>query len=81
MRFLKKGVMIVGDKVLPLVDVVPEFDIDSQTLVKDGFEVLDDKVVAKYSVHDMEKPQSETKGLEDRLNFAEETLLQIMMEG
>ncbi len=33
---------------LPLEDVEPEYDMETQYLVQDGYEILEDKVIKKY---------------------------------
>ena len=38
---------------LPLEDIQPLFDINTQYLVNDGYEVLEDKVIRKYRIVDI----------------------------
>ena len=38
---------------LPLEDIKPEYDEETQYLVNDGYEILEDKVVKKYKVEDI----------------------------
>ena len=33
---------------IPLEDMVPEYDEETQYLVNDGYEILEDKVIKKY---------------------------------
>ncbi len=42
---------------LPLEDVKPEYDVETQYLVNDGYEILEDKVIKKYSIVDIPEPQ------------------------
>lgn len=38
---------------LPLEDNPPEYDIETQYLVNDGYEILEDKVIKKYRIEDI----------------------------
>ena len=38
---------------LPLEDNPPEYDIETQYLVQDGYEILEDKVIKKYRIEDI----------------------------
>ena len=38
---------------LPLEDVKPEYDEETQYLVQDGYEILEDKVIKKYRIEDI----------------------------
>ena len=44
---------------LPLEDIKPEYDVETQYLSNDGYEILEDKVVKKYIVKDipLEEPE------------------------
>ena len=42
---------------LPLDDNPPEYDEEIQYLVNDGYEILEDKVIKKYSILDIPEPQ------------------------
>jgi len=42
---------------LPLEDIKPEYDIETQYLVQDGYEILEDKVIKKYKVENIPRPQ------------------------
>ena len=42
---------------LPLEDIKPEYDEETQYLVNDGYEILEDKVVKKYKVENIPEPQ------------------------
>ena len=63
---------------LPLEDTPPEHDEETQYLVQDGYEILEDKVIKKYNIVDIPEPQPnkeelKTKELEQAI--AELTLL------
>ncbi len=38
---------------LPLEDVEPEYDMETQYLVQDGYEILEDKVIRKYRIEEI----------------------------
>lgn len=38
---------------LPLEDIQPEYDEETQYLVQDGYEVLEDKVIKKYRIEEI----------------------------
>lgn len=38
---------------LPLEDIQPEYDIGTQYLINDGYDILENKVVVKYKVEDI----------------------------
>lgn len=42
---------------LPLEDNQPEYDIETQYLVNDGYEILEDKVIKKYRIENIPRPQ------------------------
>jgi len=44
---------------LPLEDIQPEYDVKTQYLANDGYEILEDKVIKKYIVKDipLEEPE------------------------
>lgn len=42
---------------LPLEDNLPEYDIETQYLVNDGYEILEDKVITKYKLEDIPKSE------------------------
>jgi hypothetical protein len=42
---------------LPLEDIEPEYNPNTQYLVNDGYEILEDKVIKKYRVEDMPEPE------------------------
>ena len=42
---------------LPLEDNPPEYDSETQYIVNDGYEILEDKVVKKYRIEDIPEPE------------------------
>jgi hypothetical protein len=42
---------------LPLEDIQPEYDENTQYLTSDGYEILEDKIVKKYKVENIPRPQ------------------------
>jgi hypothetical protein len=42
---------------LPLEDIQPEYDENTQYLTSDGYEILEDKVIKKYKVENIPRPQ------------------------
>ena len=42
---------------LPLEDNPPEYDMETQYLVNDGYEILEDKVIKKYRIEEIPEPQ------------------------
>jgi len=48
---------------LPLEDVEPEYDEETQYLVNDGHEILEDKVIKKYKIEDISE-REEPRDLE-----------------
>lgn len=48
---------------LPLEDSPPEYDIETQYLVTDGYEILEDKVIKKYRIEEISE-REEPRDLE-----------------
>lgn len=44
---------LIDEGWLPLEDIQPEINIDTQYLVRDGYEILAEKVVIKYRIEDI----------------------------
>ena len=42
---------------LPLEDNPPEYDMETQYLTNDGYEILEDKIVKKHKVENIPRPQ------------------------
>lgn len=38
---------------LPLEDIQPEYDVETQYLANDGYEILEDKVIKKYRIEEI----------------------------
>ena len=38
---------------LPLEDIKPDYDIETQYLMNDGYEILEDKVIKKYRIEEI----------------------------
>jgi hypothetical protein len=49
--------ILLNEGWLPLEDIPPEYDMETQYLVNDGYEILDDKVIKKYKVENIPRPQ------------------------
>ena len=41
---------------LPLEDIQPEYDEETQYLANDGYEILEDKVIKKYRIEEIPEP-------------------------
>ena len=48
---------------LPLEDIPPEYDEETQYLTPDGYEILEDKVIKKYRIEDIPE-EEEPRDLE-----------------
>ena len=48
---------------LPLEDNPPEYDVETQYLVQDGYEILEDKVIKKYRIEEISE-REEPRDLE-----------------
>ena len=63
---------------LPLEDIQPEYDVEIQYLINDGYEILEDKVIKKYKVEDIpeqiEPEPSEIDVLNNRISELELTI-------
>jgi hypothetical protein len=51
---------------LPLEDVEPEYDEETQYLVNDGYEILEDKVIKKYRIEEIPE-REEPRDLETEI--------------
>ena len=51
---------------LPLEDVKPEYDEETQYLANDGYEILEDKVIKKYKIEDISE-RKEPRNLEQEI--------------
>lgn len=67
---------------LPLEDITPKYNNETQYLIHDGYKVFEDKVVKLYVVKDIPEPEpDELVALKERLNATELALIELMMEG
>ena len=51
---------------LPLEDIKPDYDEETQYLVQEGYEVLEDKVIKKYRIEDIPE-REEPRDLEQEI--------------
>ena len=51
---------------LPLEDIKPEYDDETQYLVNDGYEILEDKVIKKYRIEEIPE-REEPRDLEQEI--------------
>ena len=69
---------------LPLEDNPPEYNEETQYLIQDGYEILEDKVIKKYRIENIPEPTEPEPSEIDILNnrIAElESTLDIMLGG
>jgi len=63
---------------LPLEDIPPIYDEETEYLVDDGYEILEDKVIKKYKIEDIPEPTepepNEIEILNDRIQELETTI-------
>jgi hypothetical protein len=68
---------------LPLEDIPPEYDMETQYLASDGYEILEDRVIKKYRIEEIperEEPrdlESETEELKAKVALLEAKLAKI----
>ena len=69
---------------LPLEDILPEYDEETEYLANDGYEILEDKVIKKYKVEDIPEPTppepSEIDILKTEITELNQTI-DIMLDG
>lgn len=65
---------------LPMEDNPPSYDQETQYILHDGYEILEDKVIRKYRVEDIHEPEPVTHdpSLEER-NRADIDYISIML--
>ena len=51
---------------LPLEDIKPEYDVETQYLIQDGYEILEDKVTRKYRIEEIPE-REEPRDLEQEI--------------
>ena len=75
---------------LPLEDNPPEYNPETQYLIFDGYEILEDKVVKKYRIEDIPEPEPippsevdllkiQNQALIDRTDFLEDVITEIIL--
>ena len=57
---------LIDEGWLPLEDIPPEYDEETQYLVNDGYEILEDKVIKKYKIEDISE-REEPRNLETEI--------------
>ncbi len=63
---------------LPLEDNPPEYDQETQYLVNDGYEILEDKVIKKYRIEEI--PEREPNTLEQLTNYILDVDMRLTMK-
>ena len=63
---------------LPLEDNPPEHDEETQYLVQDGYEILEDKVIKKYRIVDIPEPQPDE--LQELSNYILDVDMRLTMQ-
>lgn len=58
---------------LPLEDVEPEYDGETQYLANDGYEILEDKVIKKYRIEEISE-REEPRDLEAEIDELRQTV-------
>ena len=58
---------------LPLEDNSPEYDRETQYLINDGYEILEDKVIKKYRIEDIPE-REEPRDLEQEIEELKEII-------
>ena len=72
---------------LPLEDIKPEYDEETQYLINEGYEILEDKAIKKYRVEDIPEPiepiepePSEMDILNERLDMQDMVIEEILFD-
>lgn len=58
---------------LPLEDSPPEYDMETQYLANDGYEILEDKVIKKYRIEEISE-REEPRDLEAEIDELRQTI-------
>ena len=58
---------------LPLEDNPPEYDMETQYLVQDGYEIFEDKVIKKYRIEEIPE-REEPRDLEQEIEELRQTI-------
>lgn len=60
---------------LPLEDIQPEYDNETQYLAFDGYEILEDKVIKKYKIENIPEPEEPIPSEIDLLKVQNQALI------
>ena len=63
---------------LPLEDVKPEYDEETQYLASDGYEILEDKIIKKYRIEEIPEPQPDE--LQELSNYILDVDMRLTMQ-
>ena len=70
--------ILLNEGWLPLEDIQPEYDSETQYLIHDGYEILVDKVIKKYKIEEIPEPMepqpTEIDILKQRIQELESTI-------
>ena len=64
---------------LPLEDIQPEYNEETQYLINDGYEILEDKVIKKYKIEEIPE-EEELRDLEAEIEELKE-IIDILLGG
>lgn len=64
---------------LSLEDIQPEYDVETQYLASDGYEILEDKVIKKYRIEEISE-REEPRDLEQEIEELE-NVIDILLGG
>ena len=64
---------------LPLEEILPEYDVETQQLINPLYEILTDKVIKSWEIVEIQK--NETEILKQRLQLTEDTILDLLLGG
>ena len=63
---------------LSLEDIQPEYDVETQYLANDGYEILEDKVIKKYRIEEIPEPQPDE--LQELSNYILDVDMRLTMQ-
>ena len=69
---------LIDEGWLPLEDIPPEYDEETQYLVNDGYEILEDKVIKKYRIEEIPEPQPDE--LQELSNYILDVDMRLTMQ-
>ena len=70
--------ILLNEGWLPLEDVKPDYDMETQYLVNDGYEILEDKVIKKYRIEEIPEPQPDE--LQELSNYILDVDMRLTMQ-